>query len=342
LGLASYASVFVAQHHGAGRPDRIGPCVRQSILLSLLSGAAVFGLSRLLAPILAALGHAPELAALERRLFLILSGGSVFTLVGASLSCFWTGRGRAWTVALVSLASIALNVALNALLIFGSARPGLPAMGLAGAAWATTLSKAAKTTVSAAMFWSAANRRRYATAPRRLAEPAVLRQLVRRGFDHGFQLLSGIEAMAVFNLAAGRCQELAAVGTDGGAADAAMTSAFSLSAAAAVPAAGLGAAPDPATLRLAGRLTCLAGLFFAAETLTPLYGGAIRGAGDSGYAMKAGATTAGALVSLALPDQATLRPAGRPSDLPGGALLRKPWPCFTTAPSEGPETAATP
>src|SRR5690606_19018571 len=69
LGLCSYVGTFVAQYHGSGQPERIGPSVWQGIW------ATVAVTPLMLAPMLfsqagfQAAGHAPETVAFETTYF---------------------------------------------------------------------------------------------------------------------------------------------------------------------------------------------------------------------------------------------------------------------------------
>ncbi|MCU0728478.1 MAG: MATE family efflux transporter, partial [Planctomycetes bacterium] len=44
IGTASYASTFVAQYHGAGRPERIGPAIWQGLWIALIGGVALLAI----------------------------------------------------------------------------------------------------------------------------------------------------------------------------------------------------------------------------------------------------------------------------------------------------------
>lgn len=348
LGIAAYASPFVSQYHGAGRRRAIGVCVWQSLLISIASGLLVAFLGWLLRPLFGALGHSPELAAEEGAYFLALAGGSVLTLAGVSLSCFWTGRGKTWTVVAVNIGGLMVSLALNRVLIFGVG-DAVPALGIMGAATATVIADGGKAALLLALFLSPANRAIYGTLPKRLAEPSVAGRLLRFGLGNGIQLLLGVGAFAVFHLLVG------SYGYDGNNAAVAAASgiAFSINSLAAIPLFGLGTAvsllvagglgrgdPDSArravrsartlsvlyaaamsavfltfpgelvaafnatggvsteTAGLAASFLGMAALLFTADAMSVLYGGAIRGAGDIGFAMKTMATTGCGLFAL--------------------------------------------
>jgi MATE family multidrug resistance protein len=76
LGTAQYLNVFVAQYSGSGRPQRIGAVLWQGIYFSVLSGAALGGLSFLAEAVFQIGGHAIEVQILEAVYFRVLCLGS--------------------------------------------------------------------------------------------------------------------------------------------------------------------------------------------------------------------------------------------------------------------------
>src|SRR4029453_15181904 len=61
----NYATTFVAQYTGAGRPERTGPAVWQAYRFALLAGVGCVGLVPLVDPLVAAVGHTARLQELE-------------------------------------------------------------------------------------------------------------------------------------------------------------------------------------------------------------------------------------------------------------------------------------
>mgnify|MGYP003623235815 CR=1 FL=1 len=250
VGIAGYASVFVSQNHGAGNSSKIGSVVWQSLLLSLVSGLVIACLGRLLAPMFAWFGHESALAALEAEYFRLLTGGSVFSLAATSLSCFWTGRKKTWTVLAVNLLGVGAAVLFNLLFIFGwdgvdpgGMLPGFtiagwPPLGISGAGMSAVLADLLKTVVLLCMFLSPGNRRRYATLPGLVPDVSLMRKMLGVGFGNGCQLLLSVSTMAFFYLLIGL------YAAKNGAAEVAVASgiAFSLNSAVFVPLAGLGSA----------------------------------------------------------------------------------------------------
>lgn len=130
-----YATVFVAQYAGAGRPHRIGPVVWQAGYFSLAAGL----LFPLLRPavdrwVIAGTGHPPAVQALESAYFDTLVWAALPTLLVATASGFFAGRGRSWTVLLINGVGSLANVGFAYLFIARQAHDPPAAMTGAGVA----------------------------------------------------------------------------------------------------------------------------------------------------------------------------------------------------------------
>ena len=371
IGVSGYASCLVAQHRGAGEEKKIGPCVWRSILFSLAAGMFIALIGSALSPVFGLIGHAESLAEKESGYFTLLTAGSAATLLGTSLSCFWLGRGRTWTVVIANVCAICINVFLNLVLVFGAsgvanadvfgrtgllgalaaeiaAALGIPALGLTGAAIATIVSDCLKATVLFCLFVAPENRLRYATLGGRVFEAVEIKRLLLFGFGNGGHFLFSIGALTVFNVFMG-----AHTGGGGGNPAAASGIALSVNSLAFIPMVGMGTAVsmlvgrgvgagdvayvrrvvksavklgwgyavlvmaalaafpyaivgifggrggmDEATLEMAVAFLGFAGVFLGANTLAVLYGSAIRGAGDTRYAMRGIAVTGWLFLTL--------------------------------------------
>jgi putative MATE family efflux protein len=142
MGLSVGTVALVSRYTGAGRPDKAAAAAGQSLGLSLLAGAAVgigghLGMSRLLALI----GSEPAVSALAAD-YLGISFAGFFTvfLLAISTSAM-QGAGNALRPMAGMILANVINLALDPVMIFGLL--GCPAMGVAGAAWATVISQAA-------------------------------------------------------------------------------------------------------------------------------------------------------------------------------------------------------
>ena len=210
VGTASYVNTFVAQYHGAKRPERIGPSIWQAIYFSLLGGATMLCLIPCADSIFRFAGHDAEVQSLESVYFRILCLGGIFPVYCSAVSGFFTGRGKTWTVMWVSFLSTGINIVLDYLLIFGHL--GFPELGMKGAAIATVLSAFSRALVFSILIFSATHRREFNTFKGRRFERELFGRLMRFGIPSGIQFFLDMLAFSMFNLLVGRIgtSELAA------------------------------------------------------------------------------------------------------------------------------------
>jgi MATE family multidrug resistance protein len=150
VGAAVYISVFVslmgllqaqlpvwAELHGAGRPLDLGRSVRQALYLCALTMAA--GVAALLfpAPLLRWTGVPPDLQGEVETYLAILAAALPPALLFRMYSTLSQSVGKPVLVTWLQLASLVVKVPLSVWLVFGGL--GVPALGLAGCAWATLL-----------------------------------------------------------------------------------------------------------------------------------------------------------------------------------------------------------
>ena len=150
VGSAVYVSIFVAligavqaqlpvwaELRGAGRGPEVGRSVRQALYLCAL--ATVLGMAALLAPgPLLHWAQVPPLLQGEVQAYLaILSLALPPALLFRAYSTLNQALGKPVLVTWLQMASLAVKVPLSVWFTFGGF--GLPALGLAGCAWATVL-----------------------------------------------------------------------------------------------------------------------------------------------------------------------------------------------------------
>jgi MATE family multidrug resistance protein len=201
IGTAGYVSTFVAQYHGAGRPERVGPVVWQGIYISLLGAVVMAALAPLAGPIFAAVGHAPEIRRQEAAYFAILCLGAFPGIACAALAGFFSGRGETWPVMWVNLLGTAVNIVLDYLLIFGSGP--FPELGIAGAAIATNASVVVSLLAYAALVGRPAYARRFGTRRWR-PDPLLFGRILRFGAPSGIQFFIDMAGFTAFLLIVGR------------------------------------------------------------------------------------------------------------------------------------------
>jgi len=140
-GLISAVGVMAAQAYGAQRHRAAGEALRHGLLLGLACGV-VTGLAFWLGRAHLAWLRQPAEVLTEAQGYLLLVGWSMLpALVAHSLKQFSEALTRVWPPMYILLGGVLLNILLNWMWIFGHL--GFPAMGLAGAGWATLVARIA-------------------------------------------------------------------------------------------------------------------------------------------------------------------------------------------------------
>jgi MATE family multidrug resistance protein len=227
-GTAEYATPFVSQYVGAKREDRIGAVVYQAAYFAGLAGVIGFCLSYLAAPLFDAVGHAPSVREHEIAYSRILLRGTFPVVLMVAFSTYFAGRGRTKVVLGVTTTATLLNVLLDWVLIFGNL--GAPALGTAGAAYATNLSQAVGALIYLVLILGARDRIAHGFLDFRF-QPALFLRLLKLGVPAGLQPSLEILAFALF---------LFVIGDIGVAPLAATSIAFNLNGIVFLPAIGLG------------------------------------------------------------------------------------------------------
>ena len=227
FGVAQYVNTFVAQYHGAQRPQRIGAVVWQGIYISLAT-IPLFLCTIPLAPyIFGFFDHGQPMEGYEVTYFswlTLCAGGMV---LDGALSSFFIGRGKTRVIMWVNVSSTIINIALDYLLVFGIL--GLPAMGITGAAIATVVSQWLKVAVFFKLMYNADNRRQFGLDRPRF-DPSLMGRLFRFGVPNGVQMLVEAGAFSLVMLFMGRL---------GSTAMSATTLAFNVNAVAFIPMVGV-------------------------------------------------------------------------------------------------------
>ncbi|MEO8353650.1 MAG: MATE family efflux transporter [Chthoniobacteraceae bacterium] len=139
IGLLTSVSVQAAQAHGRGRATEAGEVLRSGLILSLLTGTLALAIVWWLSDHLTAFGQPPSVATEARAYFLIVGGSLTPAFLLLTLKQFSEALSHPVPPMLIMIGSVFLNAILNWFFIYGHG--GLPAMGLAGAGWATLLAR---------------------------------------------------------------------------------------------------------------------------------------------------------------------------------------------------------
>ena len=152
-GLLSATTAMVAQAFGGGRPRDCGMYGWQGLYVALAAGAASLLLWPVAARVLSVFPHeGASLLSQETTYLRIGLIGVAPAMAAMALANVFLGVQRTLVVMLASAAALWVNVVVNYALIFG--HWGLPALGLAGAAWGTVSGAAVHALILLAVFLS--------------------------------------------------------------------------------------------------------------------------------------------------------------------------------------------
>lgn len=210
MGTAMYVSTFVSQYDGAGRPERIGAVMWQGNWFSLASTVILALLAFTAGPLFRFVGHDPSIQDEQITYFFILTLGAGGEVFNASLSSFWSGLRKTWTLVWVNSLGVALNIVLDYALIFGVW--GFPELGIAGAALATVTGSWFRVLLYGVLLFQAPYRERYQILYLGRIDPELFGRLLRFGIPSGVQILVDVAAFTLFMFIVGRigATELAA------------------------------------------------------------------------------------------------------------------------------------
>ncbi len=201
IGTACYVNTFVAQYEGAKRPDRVAGSLWQGIYFSIFAAAIVLCFLPCAEGIFRLVGHDEAVQQLESIYFQILCIGTAPFLLSATLSCFYSGRGKTMTIMWVNLGSTAVNAALNYWFVFGGL--GLPAMGIAGAGWATVIASGLGVMAFACLLLYGKDARPYHLLRYYKFDGKLFARLLKYGLPSGVHFFVDVASISVFILMIG-------------------------------------------------------------------------------------------------------------------------------------------
>jgi MATE family multidrug resistance protein len=140
VGLLSGPGVFAARDHGAGDDASCVSWLRHGRALAFVVALVAFVVLALATTELDHLGQPPEVMAIVRPFFLLVSASLVPALIFQVQRQFAESVGRAWGPMIIIVLDVGLNAFCNWLLVFGHL--GCPALGLIGSGLATLAARA--------------------------------------------------------------------------------------------------------------------------------------------------------------------------------------------------------
>ncbi len=196
IGAAGYVTTFIAQYHGAGYPEKIGPSLWQGIYLSLIGGAVMLMIVPAAPVIFRLADHDAGIQELEVIYFTILCYGGFPAIAASSLSGFHSGLGKTWPIMWINISATLFNIIFDYLLIFGHA--GFPEMGIKGAAIATALSGVVSVSLYIIIIFTKANNRAYHVISGFRLDKKLFSRLLKFGLPSGTQFFLDVVAFTMF------------------------------------------------------------------------------------------------------------------------------------------------
>ena len=179
MGLSIAGSVLVAQHTGAGEEADARYAAAQTLSFSLLFALVLGGLAFFVVEdTLALLGASPTVLSGATRYMRVITLGLVFMFGFLVFTALLRGYGDTRTPMLVMFGSVALNIALDPVLIFGWGP--VPEYGIQGAAIATVVCRALALAVGIGLMLSGRHDLRIRLGDM-IPDRAYVRRLIRVG-----------------------------------------------------------------------------------------------------------------------------------------------------------------
>ena len=195
FGALLVVNTLVSQAIGAGNQDVGGRYMWQGVWCAVAFGLLVMPTVLVSRPVLASFGHSAEIVALGGRYYDIEVVWTPVRLAGLSVAQFLLATGRPRVTLAAALCATSLDVLMNFVFITG--RFGMPALGVAGAAWSTNAAVTLELLIMAAYCCRPVMRQTYGLWRWRPHGPSM-RQLVAIGVPGGFQMLAEVLAWFLF------------------------------------------------------------------------------------------------------------------------------------------------
>ena len=195
IGVVGAIAVYQSQDNGAGVAESSPAILRHGMVLALGIGVVTAALTHASARFLPLLGSSPEVTAETYDFFVIMAWAMVPGLAFHALRGHRDSQHQPWISLAWLAAGILANIFFNWLWMFG--HWGFPALGLAGAGWATLVSRI----LMLIGLWITPGRGEVRWADG--LQLAVFRRLLATGWPAGLHSLSEVGIFAVVPVMAG-------------------------------------------------------------------------------------------------------------------------------------------
>lgn len=208
IGVLTSVSVFTSGAAGANDPAAGRASCRNGIYIGAVIGLLLFAVMSVLSMNLGMFGQPQDVVERTGSYFRIIMLSMIPGLMSMALKNHADALDRPWPPFWIFLWGVVLNVFLNWVMIYG--KLGCPALGLAGAAWATMISR---TAILVGMFvWLYRGKGMHEWAPIRWMKPpgrAEVGKFLGIGIPSSLQMICEVSAFSVAGLMMGRFGETA-------------------------------------------------------------------------------------------------------------------------------------
>jgi MATE family multidrug resistance protein len=188
-------NTLVSQSIGAGNQHAAGRYMWQGVWFALVVGVLLLPTSLFSAAALRAFGHSPDVVRYGQQYYNIEILWSPLRLAGLAVGQFLLAIGKPRVTLIAAVIAATTDVLMNYVFITG--RFGMPALGVAGAAWSTNAAVTLELAIMVAYCSRRWIRETYQVWRWRFHR-AAMGQLVRLGVPGGFQIVAEVVAWLLF------------------------------------------------------------------------------------------------------------------------------------------------
>lgn len=198
MGLIGMTNTYASQHLGAGTARKAAAYAWNAVWLSVIFWIALIPYALALPRLFAWQGHGTLLVELESRFAQTMLFGSVLTLAARGMAQYFYGMHRPAVVMVAVIAGNVVNFGCNYLLIFGSERLGVPALGVPGAAIGTLIGLTVELAIPLTVFLSRSMNEQFGTRGQWRFSLPHIKDLARTGWPTGLMYGSEMACWMVF------------------------------------------------------------------------------------------------------------------------------------------------
>ncbi len=206
LGTAQYVNTIVAQKYGKGDKTACSRAVWQGFAFALLSAPVILALIFPGRAFISWAGHGEELVRLESDYFTYLMLGGIALPFNASVSSFFSGRGKTRIVMWGNILGNSANILADYVLIFG--KFGFPELGIKGAGIASAVTNFIPCAFWLTIFLSTKYQEEYKTRASMVWDSKLFMVIIRYGIPSGAQFFLDVGSFTFFVMIVGRLGEV--------------------------------------------------------------------------------------------------------------------------------------